>query len=229
MKKFYKTVTVDEQGGRVLLDGRPIKTPAGNPLIFASLPLAQGIADEWAAQGEKILPETMPLTRMSATQIDRVAPRRSEMEIELVAYAGSDLLCYRAGEPAALVERQAATWDPLLHWASGKLGLSLVPTSGIMPIDQSEEAMAAAARYVVGLSDVELTAFALAVPPAGSFVIGAAMIAGKLTAEEAFSVSQLDETFQIELWGEDYEAADRRAALKLEFIEIERFLKLARV
>lgn len=228
MKRFYQTVAVDAQELRVLLDGKPIKTPAGNPFILSSLALAEAVAEEWRAQVDTIKPDQMPLTRMSATQIDRVTPRRVDMEAELVAYAGSDLLCYRAEEPAALVERQAVAWDPLLHWAAGKLGFSLAVTAGIMPIEQPAEAITAAARHVATLSNDDLTALALAVPPAGSFVIGAALVAGKMTADEVFAVSQLDETFQIELWGEDYEAADRRAALKLEFLEIERFLKLAR-
>jgi chaperone required for assembly of F1-ATPase len=228
MKRFYKIVSVDEAERRVLLDGKPMKTPAGNGFVLPSLAMAEAVAAEWRAQGETIKPESMPITRMNATQIDRVAPRRSDMEAEMVAYAGSDLLCYRAEEPAALVERQAVTWDPLLHWAAGKLGLSLSVTAGIMPIEQAPEALIAAASYLAGLSDSELTALALAVPPAGSFVIGAALVSGKMTSDEVFAVSQLDETFQIELWGEDYEAADRRAALKAEFIEIERYLKLAR-
>lgn len=228
MKKFYKTVSVDQAGRRVLLDGKPMKTPAGNGFVLPTLAMAEAVAEEWRAQAETIKPDSMPITRMNATQIDRVSPRREEMETELVAYAGSDLLCYRAEEPAALVERQAVTWDPLLHWAAGKLSLSLSVTAGIMPITQAPEALAAAATYVAGLNDSELTALALAVPPAGSFVIGAALVAGKMTSDEVFAVSQLDETFQIELWGEDYEAADRRAALKVEFIEIERYLKLAR-
>lgn len=228
MKRFYKIVSVDDVGHRVLLDGKAMKTPAGNAFLLPTLAMAEAVAEEWRAQTETIKPDSMPITRMNATQIDRVSPRRAEMEAEMVAYAGSDLLCYRAEEPAALVERQAVTWDPLLHWAAGKLGLSLSVTAGIMPITQPPAAMEAAAKHVASLTDSELTALALAVPPAGSFVIGAALVAGKLTADEVFAISQLDETFQIELWGEDYEAADRRAALKVEFIEIERYLQLAR-
>lgn len=229
MKRFYKEASVAAQDGGfgVALDGKPVRTPGGAVLSVPTENLAAAVAVEWAEQTGEVRPLGMPLTRLVLTQIDRVAPRRAEVAAELLGYAGSDLLCYRA-EDAALADRQKTVWDPLLDWLAARYGVTLAVTDGVMPVAQSAEAMAPLAAKLATLTDAELTALALAAPAAGSLVVGLAFLEGRLSADEAFAVSQLDETYQIEQWGEDYEAADRRAELLREFQDIARFLILTR-
>lgn len=230
MKRFYRQVTVAAlaDGLAVTLDDKPMKTPAGNPLRLATPALAGAVAAEWEAQTGDIVPDTMPMTRLAATTLDRVAPRREALIADMVSYSQSDLLCYRSDQPGDLLDRQNAAWGPWLVWAEAHLGLTLTVTAGLMPVDQPPESAAAAQRFADALQDFELTALVLSVPPAGSFVLGAAFVAGQMTAAELFALSQLDETFQIELWGEDSEATLRREALMAEFSGIERFLRLSR-
>ncbi|MCB1721910.1 MAG: hypothetical protein KDI11_09165, partial [Alphaproteobacteria bacterium] len=110
MKKFYKLVSVHQDigGWAVHLDGRPVKTPLKKTLLAPTEALAASIQEEWAAQDETIDPETMPLTQILSTQIDRVSAQRDAMSAELLKFLDTDLICYRApkDQPAGQAERQ---------------------------------------------------------------------------------------------------------------------------
>ncbi len=229
-KRFYEAVAVAEaEGGfAVTLDGRPIKTPAGAKLILPGRPLAQAVADEWAAQGEFIEPAAMPLTGLANTAIDRAVGQRRVVVAEILRYARADLLCYRVAQPPDLAARQAADWQPLLDWAAEVYGARLAVTTGVVPISQPAAVLTALGDAVEGLDDVQLTALGCIVPATGSLVVGLALVAGRIDAEEASAVSQLDEAFQSELWGEDAEAAGRLGRLKDDIRAAAEFLKLAK-
>jgi chaperone required for assembly of F1-ATPase len=234
MKRFYRDVTVAPvasedgagKGFHILLDGRRVKTPIARDLAVPSRPLAEAVAAEWAAQSEKILPASMPMTQLAFTAIDRIAPHQAEVADRIARYGDTDLLCYRAAAPADLVQRQADDWDPLLAWAAADLGGTLVVTDGIVPIDQPAAARAALAQAVAGLDAYRLTALAAVVQAAGSLVIGLALVRGRLDAAAAVAASQLDETYQIEKWGADKESLDRLGALRTEIAQAETFLGL---
>jgi len=170
----------------------------------------------------------MPLTRLANSALDRVAPRRTEVLDQVAAYGASDLVCFRAEKPAALVERQATAWQPLVDWAAATLAAPLQVTSGIVPITQPPETLAALRMALEALDDFELGAVGQLTATTGSLVIALALDAGRLTPDEAFAASQLDETFQMEAWGEDDEALARRAALEAEIAAAARFLALHR-
>jgi chaperone required for assembly of F1-ATPase len=230
MKRFYKEAAAApvEGGFGVTLDGKPVRTPAGAILTAATPALAEALAAEWAEQTGEVRPLAMPLNRLALTQQDRVAPRREAVTAEALAYVESDLLCYRSGDDATLAARQIIAWNPLLDWFAAAYGVMLAITEGLMPVAQDTAALAPLRAKLDGFSDAELTAFALLAPAAGSFVLALAMLDGRLSAEETYALSQLDESYQIEKWGEDEEAAERRAALALEFQDIGRFLALNR-
>ncbi len=179
MKRVYREVTTRAVPGGwgVVLDGRPMRTPAKNELIVPTEVLAATIAAEWDAQQDEIRPATMPLTRLAATAIDRTTNQREQIIVETANYAGTDLVCYRADHPPELIVRQQV------------------------------------AGAVAAQDDFHLTALDTLTATCGSLVIALALFEGRLDAEAAFAVSQLDETFQIEAWGEDAEAAARRRAL----------------
>jgi chaperone required for assembly of F1-ATPase len=228
MKRVYKSVATRavENGWGVTLDGRPLRTPAKRDLQVPSEALAAAIAAEWEAQEPDIRPETMPLTRLVATAIDRTAAERDKIVAEVAGYAGTDLLCYRAEHPPALAARQEAMWQPLLDWAAGRYDAGLTVTAGIVPEAQSPASLQAYAGVVAALDDFRLTALHAATGACGSLVIALALYEGRLDAEAAFAASQLDETFQIEAWGEDTEATNRRAALARDIEATARFLAL---
>jgi len=227
-KRVYKTVSVETegQGWQVLLDQKPLRTPMRKPLIAPSKELADGIAAEWEAQTVHVDPETMPLMRLLSTAIDRIAPERANMIAELMKYADTDLLCYRAAHPATLCKRQETIWQPVLDWLAAKHGATLTVVQGIVPAEQSPEALAAIKRALDALSDLKLTAFQACAAITSSLALSLAMVLGRLSAAETFAASQLDETYQIEMWGEDDLAADRRNRIAADLDGIGRFLAL---
>ena len=228
MKRVYQRVEARavENGWGVALDGKPLRTPAKRDLRVPSKRLAAAIAAEWDAQDPDIRPETMPLTRLAATAIDRTAEKRAEIVAEIAAYAGTDLVCYRAAHPPALAARQDAVWQALIDWAAGRYDAGLAVTVGIVPVAQSPASLKIYAGVVGALDDFRLTAVQAATAACGSLVIALALHEGRLDADAAFTASQLDETFQIEAWGEDAEAAARRAALAEDIRAAARFLSL---
>ena len=230
MKRVYKVVETRavEGGWGVALDGRPVRTPARRELAVPSERLAAAIAAEWDAQDPDIRPETMPLTRLAATAIDRTAAERDKIVAEVANYAATDLVCYRAAHPPALAARQEAVWQKLIDWAAGRYDAGLAVTAGIVPVPQSPASLKAYATVVAAFDDFRLTALQAVTATCGSLVIALALHEGRLDAEAAFDASQLDETFQIEAWGEDAEATRRRAALAEDIRATARFLELLR-
>jgi chaperone required for assembly of F1-ATPase len=228
MKRFYKDATIarTEEGYVVRLDGRPVRTPGRRVLAVPARPLAAAVAAEWRAQGDRVDPASMPLTRLASTALD-LAERRPAIVDEIAAYAGTDLLCYRAEAPPDLVARQQAAWQPLLDWASARYGATLAVTAGVVPRPQPPEALAALRRAVEACDDMALVALHAATVAAGSLILALALLEGRLDAAEAYALSQLDETFQVEKWGEDAEAARRRAALRDDIAQAARFHRLA--
>jgi chaperone required for assembly of F1-ATPase len=230
MRRFYKQTGVVRVGAGhgVTLDGRGVKTPGNHDLVVPSLAFASEIAAEWEAQQGEIRQETMPLTRLAGATIDRNGAERDAIVRQVAHYAGTDLVCYRAGHPPALAARQEAVWQPLIDWARERYDAVLLVTIGVIPAQQPAASLAALAAAVAGHDDFSLTALHAATAACSSLVIALALLEGRLVAGEAFAASQLDESFQIEAWGEDTEQAERRKALAAEIEAAERFNSLLR-
>jgi chaperone required for assembly of F1-ATPase len=230
MKRFYKQAESLESasGHGVALDRRPVKTPGKRELIVPNRVLAAAIADEWNGQEGEIRPVTMPLTRLATTAIDRVATQREATIQQTANYADTDLVCYRATHPPALAARQHAVWQPLVDWAVLRYDAPVVITTGVIPKSQSAASLRAFGAAVAEQDDFALTALHVATAASGSLVIGLALIEGQLDAQEAFTASQLDESFQIEAWGEDSGQAERRRALAADIAAAARFMLLLR-
>lgn len=229
-KRFWKEASVIEaEGGfTVSLDGRAVKTPAKAALVVPTRAMAEAIAAEWDAQEGVIKPDTMPWTRSANSSIDKLAIQRDAVIDMLAEYGGSDLLCYRVDQPAELVARQKEGWDPLLVWAEETFGAKLQTTAGLMPIAQDEAAVAALKAPLLALTNFELAAFHDLVAISGSLVLALAVIKGRLTPAEAFALSRMDETFQIEQWGKDEEAAEIDAIKAEAYEQAGRFYGLCR-
>ena len=229
MKRFWTDVSVEaaEDGHRVTLDGRRVKTPAKSELVLPTLAMAEAVAEEWAAQDGKVDPLSLPCTRSANSAIDRVTPQHAEVAEMLAAYGDSDLLCYRADAPEELVARQAERWDPALDWAAETLGARLEPRTGVMHAAQSDAALRALGARVHELGAFHLAAFHDLVGLTGSLVLGFAAASGWRDAEEIWALSRLDEDWQAEQWGGDEEAAELAALKRREFQHACRFFALA--
>ncbi len=225
-RRFYSRATAEDRA--VLLDGRAPKSPEGRPLVLPTPALARMLAAEWEGQGEHILTATMPATRLAWTVLDRIGDKHAETAAEVARYAGSDLLCYFAEEPDALVARQEAEWGPLLEWAHAELGLSLQRVGGIIHRPQAPEELERVRGLAAALDGFTLAGLAHATALFGSAVLGLALQRGRLTADAAFALSRLDEAFQEERWGVDEEAAERAAALAEEARMLERWFAALR-
>jgi chaperone required for assembly of F1-ATPase len=230
MKRFYReaAAVASLEGFGVHLDGKPVLTPAKKTLTVPNQALAEAIAAEWQSQDDTVKPLALPLTRLVSTAIDRVSPRRGEVIAEIAKYAGTDLLCYRAAAPPELAARQHAIWQTLLDWAEARFGARLAVTASITPVDQPRAALAALERAIAAHDAMMLVALDLATAACGSAVLGLALIEGRLSPAEAFAAAQLDESFQIERWGEDSEQTKRRAALQEDITLAARFAALLR-
>lgn len=217
-RRFYSDAVAGpaEGGWTVLLDGKPVRTPAKAPLILPTQALAEAVADEWRAQSEIVDPDGMPLTRLANSALDGVAAAREATAAEVAKFAETDLVCYRAGEPPALVEQQAAAWDPVLDFAHGRLGARFFCAEGVMYVAQPEAARAAVRRAVDDAAvaspagTLRLAALGVMTNLMGSVLLALAVAHDALTPEAAWAAAHVDEDYQIGLWGADEEAAERR-------------------
>ncbi|KAA2214392.1 ATP12 family chaperone protein [Teichococcus oryzae] len=233
MKRFWDQVTLSEGGDAfiVLLDGRPMRLPGGGALRFPGRTLAEAVAAEWqqagGARGGEMSLEEVPLTRVAATAMERIAPDPAPSAAAVAKFAESDLLCYRATEPR-LAAIQALEWQPLLDWAALEHDAPLRVTAGIMPVAQDAGSVAALHRAVAALPPLELAALGVAVPALGSVVLGLALSGGRVDATEACRLAFVDESYQQELWGVDAEAVARQRAVERDVHLAARLLHLAR-
>ena len=216
-RRFYKAVSVEKQPGgyAVLLDGRPVRTPARRTLAAPTETLAQALADEWEAQRDVVDPAAMPLTRLANSIIDGVADVPGQVQAEVAKFLASDLLCYRAGSPDGLVARQAQHWDPLIAWAREALSARFVLGEGVMFVAQPDEALAAAARAIPA-EPWRLGAVSAITSLTGSALIALALAQGRLSTEDAWAAAHVDEDWNMHQWGRDEQALERRAKREAE-------------
>jgi chaperone required for assembly of F1-ATPase len=228
IKRFYKSVDTrgDATGVAILLDTRPIKTPAGNALRAPTPSLAEAIAAEWRGQGDMILPDSMPLTKSLNTALDRIAPNRSAIIADLTKYAGTDALCYRAESPVELLRRQTTAWDPWLDWAAERFGAHLIVTTGLTHVTQPADALDRLHEAIASHDDHRLAALHAGITITASAILGLAFAAGVIAAEDAFATAHIEETYQAELWGLDAEAEKARANRLADLKAAEAYLKL---
>jgi chaperone required for assembly of F1-ATPase len=230
VKRFWKVAQAVAEGDAwaIRLDGRPVRTPARAILAVPGEALARAIVAEWDAQGEEIDPASMPMTGFANATIDRVLPALGDFRGQIAAYAQSDLLCYRAEEPDDLVARQGEKWDPLLDWARTRFGIAFVLAGGIMPVDQPARTLAALRGAVEALDPWLLAGVATITQIGGTLVGTLAHLEGIIDASALFDAASLDELWQIEQWGEDWQAAERIALRRAEFAGAARWCALVR-
>jgi chaperone required for assembly of F1-ATPase len=234
VKRFWHTASLIERDGAysVALDGKPMRLPGGPELRLPHGTLAGSIAAEWqqagGAQGGTFALEDVPLTRLAGTAQHQIAPDPAPTAAALARYGESDLLCYRAAHPDALVIRQHHAWQPWLDWSAQKFGARLLTTNTINHITQPAPALGALRLAVDSLDAFQLAGLGILVPAYGSLILGLAVAEGELTATDAHTVSMLDELFQESLWGEDAEAVKRRAHVANDIAIAGRFLDLTK-
>jgi chaperone required for assembly of F1-ATPase len=223
-RKFYKDVQVSDANA-ILLDGKPIKTPMKNAFVLPTRKLAEAVAEEWRAQVKVIDPEAMPLTKLANTALDRATAERIPVIEEIIAYAGSDLVCYRADRPPELVQLQGHHWQPVLNWAASSLKAEFVSANSITHVPQSPASLSAVRHHVETLNPWQLTAVYVLMTLTGSCLL-ALMAKADAPADQIWSAAHVDEDYQISQWGEDHEATARRKARRREFDGLINFFHL---
>jgi chaperone required for assembly of F1-ATPase len=228
VKRFWKeaAVTTEDGGWGIALDGKPVRTPARNPLVVPTQALARAIASEWNGAGETVDPREMPLTGLANAAVDRVAPDSQAFAATLASYGESDLACYRAEGPSALVGRQQASWDKLLGWARRRYDVDFRTTPGLTHVAQPDATVQRLAHAVEALDPFELAGLAPLVTIGGSLVAALAVLEGAITPEEAWQAVSIDERWQIEQWGADAEAQAMLDSRRRDFLAAARFLEL---
>jgi len=234
MQRFWDSAEIEPVGAewRIVLDDRAVNIPGGGELRLPVRALAAAVAAEWQAAGGRKGGRTsyadLPLTRIAGTGQVRIASDPEPVVLELARYAESDLLCYRAADPPALLRRQAERWQPWLDWAAGRHGAPLAVTTGVVHVAQPAGSLAALAAALAALGPYALAALGVAVPALGSLVLGLALAEGALDGAAAHGLATLDETFQEEFWGTDADAVARRRRIGDEVAVAARFLELLR-
>ena len=225
-KRFYKSVVVTDQRG-IALDGRIVKTPLKAALELPTRALAEAVAAEWDAQVGVINPHAMPLTKLANTAIDRASTENSKIAAEILEFAGSDMVCYRAESPAGLVKRQTTHWDPIIAWAKADMNAVFTTVNTITHRRQSPAALQALEAHITSLDPFSFAAVHNLSTLTGSALLAAMTAAGKITADSAWLAANVDEEWQSETGGEDAEASGRRAGRFIEFSACVKFANLA--
>ena len=227
-KRFWKQAVAEpcDGGFTVTLDGRAVKTPAKRLLVLPTLAMAEVIAAEWDAQQGRVKPETMPATRAANSAIDNVAIQFAAVAHDLARYGETDLLCYRATAPQELIDRQADAWDPLLAWSAAALRSPLIATAGVMHIRQPETSIAKLTSQIHAFTPFQLAAVHDLIASSGSLILALAVTRGRLSLDEAWRLSRIDETWQNELWGVDEDAAALESLKRQAVAEAGRFFAL---
>lgn len=225
-RRFYRETSVETEpdGFGVRLDARRLRTPGGAVFAAPTRALAERIAEEWGAQGEQVIPATMPLTQLAFAAVDGGKGAREERVAYIAAHAETDLCCHRAEAPAALVADQAKTWDPLVAWGADALGAELPVVTGVIPAVTSARARTALRAATEQIDDFSLTALAQAVAVTGSALIGWALLRGRVGAQDAFEAAMLDDLWNQARWGEDPQAQARLLRVRRELEALERFI-----
>ena len=229
-KQFYAKAHVGKAGPDgfpLLLDGRPVKTPARRALAAPTRRLAEKIAEEWNAQTDVVDPARMPLTRLANAVIDAVVDAMQPVADEVAKYLGSDLLCYRADRPEGLVERQTRAWDPVLAWARETLGARFVLALGVMHVAQPAETIAVL-RVTIASDPWRLGAVSAITTLTGSALLALALEQGAIDPAAAWAAAHVDEDWQMSQWGRDEDALERRAYRRAEFEAAVTVLRLSK-
>jgi chaperone required for assembly of F1-ATPase len=220
-KRFYERAEMVKtpDGFAVHLDGKPVRTPGRALVLLPTEEAAALIAEEFADQAERIDPVTMPVTRLVNTAIDGVATDPQAVLEDVLRFASSDLVCYRAEAPERLVERQAEAWDPVLDWARSALGARFLLAEGVIHVEQPRESIGAVGLHLRQREEpLRLAAIHVMTAITGSALLALAVEAGEIDAEAGWAAAHVDEDWQAEQWGQDAEAVVRRNFRKRDYM-----------
>lgn len=231
IRRFYQDVTLGETPGggwQVQLDGRGIKTVGGAAQIVPTEALGAALASEWRRQGERIDPASLPLRDLTDYAIDMVAPDPARVAASLVSYAETDTLCYRADPDAPLYAHQQAVWEPLLSAFEAAHRVTLVRVSGILHRPQPPETLAALHARLLTLGPFALAGVEAMTTLAASLVTALAALdaTGEDEPQALWRAACLEEEWQADLWGRDWEAEERRARREADFLRACGFVRL---
>ena len=231
MKRFYKKVEIlaSDFIYQIKLDDRILKTPSKNTLNIPTKVLAHKIAEEWSSVENEIIPEQMPFYSLTVTALDRVESQKPELIAKMQHYIMNDLLCYRESEDTKLQGYQNKNWNQWLLWSKKEYNFDLKTTNGVMPINQDENNKNLLLKIILPMDIWRFSVFVKATTLTGSAILALAFVNKQLEAEELFSLSFLDELYQIKRWGEDEEALQKRSAIKNELFSISDFLRLTEI
>jgi len=232
MKRVYKLASFNktEDGFIIQLDGKTLKTPSGQPVAAPNKHMAEAIVAEWAAQGDDIIPDSMPITQMLNTAIDRMRDREAITKT-LLKYLDTDLLCYRVKEPIDLAKRQKEVWDRWLTWFDEHFESPLEVTFKLDALTQDADTHKQIWNYLEALDDYYFTALQIVTSLSGSIVLGLAFLEHEASPEDVYNAAELEEIYHAQLAGEDEHGADpvqerRQKAMRRDLASSKQFLDL---
>lgn len=230
VKRFYKLVDVAKADGgwRVTLDGRNVRTAGGNAQIVPTRALAEAMAREWADQGEEIDTTRFFFRDLADYALDVVEAGKPAIVGELLPYAETDTLCYRADPDEPQYAPQAAVWEPLLTAAEVRHGVRFERVSGIIHRPQPPATLAKLRTVLEAQDAFALAALKTLASLATSLTIALAALEENADAEALWNATNFEEDWQAEQWGHDALAQERRELRGQAFMAARTFALLAR-
>ncbi|XP_068387765.1 ATP synthase mitochondrial F1 complex assembly factor 2 isoform X2 [Eschrichtius robustus] len=218
-KRFYQNVSITqgEGGFEINLDHRKLRTPQAKLFTVPSEALAVAVATEWDSQRDTIKAYTMHLTTLCNTSLDNPTQRGKDQLIQAAAkFLDTDTVCYRVEEPETLVELQRNEWDPVIGWAERRYGVKIGSSTSIMGPSIPARTREVLVSHLASYNTWALQGIEFVVSQLKSMVLTLGLIDLHLTVEQAVLLSRLEETFQIQKWGNvewahDYEVWDLQA------------------
>lgn len=215
-------------GWQIMLDARPLKTQGHRPQAVPTQALAELLAAEWRDQPDQVDPARFQHRDMADYALDVVAADPAEIVAKLLRYAETDTLNYRADPDEPLYQRQRALWEPLVTAAEDRLGVAFVRVSGVMHRPQKAATLAALRTHIEGLDAFTLAALETLTSIAASLIIGLAALEPDADATALYAAAHAEEDWQAELWGQDWEAQERREKRLAAFVRAADFARAAR-
>lgn len=203
-KRFYRNVSVAGVPGcyEINLDQRKLKTAMGNVLQLPSYPLALAVAEEWSGVKDVIMPSFMHLTGLAYTVVDNPSHvTKWDMAESIMQFLATDTVLFADEGSAQFSALQEREWWPLLRWFNNRHGLNLVPSTGIMPAEVTDEADATLRRHILSYNHWAVAGLLYGVEAIKSVILPLAAMERHITAMDAVRLSRLEVDFQAEHWG----------------------------
>ncbi|RYD71993.1 MAG: molecular chaperone, partial [Verrucomicrobiaceae bacterium] len=144
---------------------------------------------------------------------------------KILRYGETDTLCYRADPDEPLHKRQWAEWEPVVTAFEAREGVRMERVSGIVHKPQPAATLATLKARLEALDPFTLAALEVLTSLSASLTVGLSALELEADPDVLWRAAELEEAWQVELWGSDWEAEERRKRRKADFLRAVEFAR----